>query len=389
VDPPTDAEPSSEPLEEGFEPGRPDRSHAWRRLRRLLALAVLGAAAWYMASQFSDLAAAARRLTGIDFAWVVLAVAAEAGSMVVFAGLQRRLLKAAGTRVPLGRMTALTLASNSINATFPGGVAWAAAWLFNRLGRWGVDRFHRVWVFLVAGGVSSFALFLVLGTGVELAGSHGPVASLRWLVLLLALIPVVALVVEAFHTTAAVRRLGAFVDRRLRGLPGGPSLRRVTVSTVQRFTAVRLRPGGWCEVLVFAITNWLLDCAVLVASMKALHVAVPWRALLVIYGLTQISAAVPITPGGIGVVAGSLGALLHAYGMPAVDALSVVILYRILTFYFLVPLGWAVFGVIEAWSRHRPPQAAPAPADAPVPRRDVGTQEPLEPALPPVSARGA
>ncbi len=329
------------------------RRRWWRRAQVGLAIGVLGAAAWFMAAQFRTLEAAAQRLSRLDLRWVAVAVGAEASSMVAFAGLQRRLLRAAGSSVPLSAMTGLTLASNSIDATFPGGVAWAAAWLFSRLGRFGVDRFQRVWVFLVAGGVSSFALFLVVGSGVELAGSQGPVASLRWLVLLLALIPAVAVVLEAYRSSRFVSWLAGAVTKVVRDdVPGGRRLASLVARTFRRFTAVELRPLGWLEVLALGLANWLLDCLVLVACLEALHVSVPWRALLVIYGLTQISAAFPITPGGIGVVAGSLGALLHAYGLSGVEALSVVILYRILTFYVLVPLGWAVFGALELRSRY-------------------------------------
>jgi putative heme transporter len=327
----------------------------WRRLRLAVAAGVLGAAVWFMVAQFQELESAARQLTHVRAGWMALAVAAEAGSMLAFALLQRRLLRASGTKVALLPMTAVTLASNAIDATFPGGVAWAAAWLFNQLGRWGVDRFRRVWMFLVAGGVSSFALFIVVGSGVELAGPHGPVASLRWLVFLLALIPVVALVLELFRDTGTVAALRTWAVRHLdRDVPGGRRILRLICSLVERFTAVRLRPLGWIEVLALALANWLLDCVVVVAALEALDVHVPWSAILVIYGLTQISAAFPLTPGGIGVVAGSLGALLSAYGVPTVDALSTVILYRILTFYILVPMGWGVFGILELRARHHP-----------------------------------
>lgn len=353
----------------------------WRRLRFLLALAVLGGAVAFMVLRFQQLESAAGRLTQIQVGWLVVALLAEAGSMVAFACLQRRLLRASGADIPLGRMTALTLASNSINATFPGGVARAAAWLWSQLGRFGVDRFRRVWVFLVAGGVSSFALFLVVGSGVEIAGSDGPVAGFRWLVFLLALIPMGALVLEAFHRTRVVQAMRCWAVNLLSDeVPGGQRVLRGLGSLVERFTAVHLRPLGWLEVLVLALANWLLDCTVVVAALEALHIAVPWSAILVIYGLTQISASFPLTPGGIGVVAGSLGALLHAYGVPTVDALSAVILYRILTFYFLVPLGWGVFGILEFFARQHPqgarqgagvrtadpeealPQGSPAPA---------------------------
>ena len=46
------------------------------------------------------------------------------------------------------------------------------------------------------------------------------------------------------------------------------------------------------------------------------------------YALAQVLATVPITPGGLGVVEGSLTALLVAYGLPTNVALASVLLYR-------------------------------------------------------------
>lgn len=357
------------------EPERPAR-RGWlrRHLRTAVSLVGLAAAGVFMAFKFGDITRAAERLTEVEGGWIALAVGAEAASMLVFARLQQRLLRAGGTRLGLGTMTAVTVAANAVTGTLPGGVGWAAAWLFNQLGHRGVSRFLRVWMFLVAGGVSSFALFVVVAGGVWSAGPHGPVASLRWLVFLLALIPLVALLLEAFRSTAGVQRLLGAGARFVCALPGGGRILGGADAVVSRFTAVRLRAWGWAEVLGLALANWLCDCVVVVAALEALRVPVPWRAILVIYGLTQISASIPITPGGVGVVAGSLGALLHAYGVPAAGATAAVLLYRLLSYWALVPVGWGVWAVLE-WTARR--SGRPVPAGVRRPGRPGTEQAPV------------
>ena len=57
----------------------------------------------------------------------------------------------------------------------------------------GSSRFLRIWVFLVAGAVSSFAFFVVVAVGIEVAGNRGPVADLRWAAVSLAAIPILGL----------------------------------------------------------------------------------------------------------------------------------------------------------------------------------------------------
>jgi uncharacterized membrane protein YbhN (UPF0104 family) len=107
-----------------------------------------------------------------------------------------------------------------------------------------------------------------------------------------------------------------------------------------------------------ALLNWLYDALCLVACIKALGLSVPWRGVLVIYGLTQVSASLPITPGGLGVVEGSMAALLVGYGTPTTSALAIVLLYRIVSFWGLVPIGWAAWLGLELAGRrgfrHRP-----------------------------------
>jgi uncharacterized membrane protein YbhN (UPF0104 family) len=288
-------------------------------------------------------------------------MAFEVASLVVFARLQRWLLRSGGVRLPLLDMVKITVAGNAMAATLPGGVAWSAAWVFDQLRQRGVDRFLRVWVFLVAGAVSSFALFLILSAGVWLAGSDGPVAGLRWLVAVLAAIPPLALAAMFLRRT---RVLGVPI-RRVEATAGrwGPGRRAIGAvrGVSERVRAIHLDPKGWFEVLGLGLLNWICDCAVLIACLLALHISVPWRGIFVIYTVTQIAGVLPFTPGGIGVVEASLAALLTAYGVPTQQALAGVILYRLVSFWGVVPAGWAVWITLDLLPRRRGRHAEPAP----------------------------
>ena len=59
-----------------------------------------------------------------------------------------------------------------------------------------------------------------------------------------------------------------------------------------------------------------------------------------------IGSAVP-TPGGLGAVEAALAAGLTATGMAAATAVSAVLLFRLLTFWLPVPVGWAAFNYLE------------------------------------------
>lgn len=64
-------------------------------------------------------------------------------------------------------------------------------------------------------------------------------------------------------------------------------------------------------------------------SILAVGGHVPWQTVLAAYGLTQLAAVLPLTPGGIGVIEGTLSLLLIASHVPAPTAVAAVILYRL------------------------------------------------------------
>jgi putative heme transporter len=116
--------------------------------------------------------------------------------------------------------------------------------------------------------------------------------------------------------------------------------------------AVRIPRPLLVRCLAAAALNWIYDCACLALSIVAVGGRVPWQGILACYALTQLAAALPITPGGIGVVEGTLSLLLIAYHLPAGTAVAGVMLYRIISFWMLVPVGWAAVAGL-ALSRNR------------------------------------
>jgi putative heme transporter len=99
---------------------------------------------------------------------------------------------------------------------------------------------------------------------------------------------------------------------------------------------------------------WFLDFLCLVCCFGAVHATIPWHGVLLAYGVAQIAAALPLVPGGLGIVEGSLAVILVAYGARKIPALAVVLVYRLLTFWLAVFVGWICIGIIEwQWRRSR------------------------------------
>ncbi len=128
---------------------------------------------------------------------------------------------------------------------------------------------------------------------------------------------------DADRTTALVERLA----ERFAGLMQNRALTR--------------RAIGW------AAANWILDAASLWVFVAAFSHFISPIDLLTAYGLANILAAIPITPGGLGVVEFVLVSMITGFGPTAGEALSGVLAYRAVNFWLPIPFGGLAYASLE------------------------------------------
>jgi putative heme transporter len=310
----------------------------WMRIARLVLVpALIAATTVSIADQWGTIEGAIGRLAHLDWHWVRLAIFAEALSVVAFAVVGRRLLRAGGHEVRLRTMIGLGLSTNAIASSVPGGAAWAATFSFEQFRRRGVGRGLAAWIVAMTVVTCGIALGVLLLVGVAIAGNHGPAAQFR---------PVEIALVVAVAATAA------FIVVRRERLANTRVIQRFAKVT-RPLREIRVTPRVVATVLVAGLCNWLADCGCFVAAILAVSGHVPWAGLLVVYGVGQIAANLPITPGGVGVTEGAISVLLIAYGMHTETAVAAVLVYRIISFWLAVPLGWATAAGMLALQRRR------------------------------------
>jgi hypothetical protein len=93
------------------------------------------------------------------------------------------------------------------------------------------------------------------------------------------------------------------------------------------------------QAVLWAAANWFFDAACLFVFVVALHGYVSPINLLVAYGLANILAVIPITPGGLGIIEGILIPALHGFGVPLYIAGPAVLGYRVVNFWLPIPVG--------------------------------------------------
>jgi uncharacterized protein (TIRG00374 family) len=97
------------------------------------------------------------------------------------------------------------------------------------------------------------------------------------------------------------------------------------------------------ESVSFASANWLLDMASLFVFVGAFGRWVNPVALVIAYGVANIAAAIPLTPGGLGVVEATVSSILVGFGTPRTIAIWGVIGWRLVNFWLPIPVGGAAY----------------------------------------------
>jgi hypothetical protein len=243
-------------------------------------------------------------------------------------------------------MLATVYAANALSTSVPlAGPELGAGFTFRRFKRQGVDPPLAGWSLLVGGVVSPVAGVCILVGGALLSGND-----------LVAVVGVLGgllgvAVGVVIHTAARHSRLrrtfapgAAWVlsrARRLLGHPAGTPDEEIR-AWADRLATLHPEPSVWFRVSSLALANWLTDAGVFAASIYAVGAPVPWHALPLIYGSGVVASSLGITPGGLGLVEGTLCLGLVGAGLHGGQALASVLLYRLISFWMVVAAGWVV-----------------------------------------------
>jgi putative heme transporter len=295
-----------------------------RELRIVGTLAVLGVAVYFVVVRRGAIEHSLSKVGSAQPGWIAVAVAAELVSLVCYAALVRVLLQLGAVTVPFRALFSLTVIGIAMINSVPGGQAISTIYWYEQLRRYGVDRSVAVFALLLSSLMGIVTLVLLAACGFA-AGSHGFAAQAR--------LPVLAV--------AAVILIAAILGRR-QFAPGALwAVRHLGGRDVQ--TDQPVAANHLVSLLVLGFLNWLFDAAVLFAALAAMGQTIPVRGVVVAYTLGQLVAAIPILPGGGGTIEATMSAGLIFAGGTGAAVIAAVLLYRIVSAWALVPLGWGLW----------------------------------------------
>jgi len=299
-----------------------------RELRIAGTAAVLAFGLYLLAVHRGSIEHSLSRLGSAQPGWIVIAVAAELVSLACYAAVVRVLLQLGAAPVPFRALFSLTVIGIAMINSVPGGQAISTIYWYEQLRRYAVQRSVAAFALLVTSMVGIVTLVLLAACGLALGG-HGFGAQAR--------LPVLAVAAAILIAAALGRRQfvpGAFwVVRRL----GGDAPPEQPVAANQLVS-----------LLVLGFLNWVFDAAVLFAALQAMGQTIPVRGVVVAYTLGQLVSAIPILPGGGGTIEATMSAGLVVAGGTAAAVIAAVLLYRIVSAWGLVPLGWALWRIMPS-----------------------------------------
>ncbi|XVV16800.1 lysylphosphatidylglycerol synthase transmembrane domain-containing protein [Actinoplanes sp. CA-131856] len=391
---------SNRPRPPSASPPPQPKSRRRPTLRILLWAAAAAAVVIALRGRIPDPSSVVTTLTHADPRWLAVAVVAQLLSQAGFALQQRTLLTALGTRLPVPDALAITFSRTAMGSVLPAGSAMSAAFALQQFRRRGahVTAATTAVVLSATASVLGLAVLYAATATLHLAPSH--TAELAAALILLTITAAVltrtrrraplpatphpphsqatapppspapaAGLPSALGPSSPPSALGSAADSlALPSRPAGSSVsvmgewrglsaaRRNLMVLARRWLgravaqsrrmvgeAKAVRPRHWLVALGYAALNWTLDLACLVAVAQACDFPLSTLQLTSVYMAVQIVRQIPITPGGIGLIEASLLAGFLAAGAPEAAAAAVVLGYRIVSFWLLLPIGLATY----------------------------------------------
>ena len=310
-----------------------------RMIRTVQAVIALFLLNYVAVPQLAGLRRAVTKLSEVNGVMLVAGLAFELAALLAYSQFTRVALSPSEIR--LSTILRVQMSTKAVTNLVPGGSAAGSALGYRLLTLAGVDSAGAGFALATAGlgsaVVLNLLLWLTLLVSIPLSGVN-PIyvtTALVGIFLLGAFGAVVVLLVKgADRAERIVRSLArhfSFLDpERVSGI-----MRRFG----ERIRALGAHPALLRKLVFWSALNWLLDAASLWMFLRAFGEWVRPDSLFVAFCVANVSAAIPLTPGGLGVLDLALSSMLAFFGVAATTVTLGVPTYRLAAFWLPIPLG--------------------------------------------------
>ncbi len=335
-------------------PPRPRRFHSSRLTLKLLAfVAVLYLA---IVTVVPGVRKAASELRTLSPVLILVGFLLEIAALYSYSLLTKAALGEAGHLLSSWRLFRIQMSTKALSSIVPGGSAAGSALGYRLMTLSGVPGPDAGFALATAGLGSAVVLNVIfwaaLVVSIPIRGVNGGYATAAIAgVIIMAFAAM--LVFGLLEGQGRAERMLRWFARRLRldenRAAAGVKHVAGRLDELASDRQLLMRVIGW------AAANWLLDAMALWVFLRAFGVSTQIDALLVAFGLANVLAVIPITPGGLGVVDVTLSSALVGFGLSRANAVLGVGAWRLAQLFFPIVLGGLLYATLRVgpWSIHR------------------------------------
>jgi uncharacterized protein (TIRG00374 family) len=334
-----DVLPTSEPPEPV-----PDEAEPKRKIRpirfTIKALLLIIVAVFLLPNVLSGFRQAAGTVRLVNPALLALGFGLQLAALFCYSLLTRASLGTAGHILSHARIFRIQLSTKALSNIVPGGNAAGSALGYRLLTLSGIKGPDAGFALATSGIGSAVVLNIIFWTALIVSIPSRGVNPLYGYAAVAGVIIMgitAALVVGVMDGSGRAERLVRRISRKL-GLDE------------DKFAAVLHQVGYRLEeltsdrkllvrVVFWATANWLLDVASLWVFLRAFGGSISADALIVAFGLANVLAAIPILPGGLGVVEATYITVLVGFGLPRKVVVPGIAAYRSAQYLMPIALG--------------------------------------------------
>jgi uncharacterized protein (TIRG00374 family) len=244
-------------------------------------------------------------------------------------------------------------ASTAVANTVPGGSAIAIGLTYSMYSSWGISKSRSTVGVLVSGIFNNFAKLALPVLALALLALQGNASAGRVVAGLIgvgSLVAAVAVFAAMLRSEGFAARAGRWAGRRANGIrrllhrPPATGWDHAVVKFRNR--VIGLLRQRWLVITATTVVGHLSLFLVLLLALR--HVGVPesevnWIEALAVFSFVRLATAIPLTPGGLGVVELGLIAGLSTAGGVREEVAAAVLVFRALTYLVPIPFGLVTY----------------------------------------------
>ena len=315
------------------------RSRPSATIKVLKALATL-LVVYFLILNIPGLRNAMDQLSDVRPELLVLGLGLEIVALLCYSMMTRAALGPVGHHLSVLHLFRIQLSTRALSSLVPGGSAAGSALGFRLMVASGVPGPDAGFALATAGLTSAVVLNFILWGGlivsIPLRGVN-PVYGTAAIAGIILMGIAVAIIFGLIEGQERSEKLLRSIARRLHlnEERAGEAVRHIggRMKELAGDKAMLRRLVGW------AAANWLIDAAALWVFLRAFGGSLTFDALIVAFGLANVLAAIPLTPGGLGVVEGIYVPVLVGFGLTRATAVVGVVSYRVAQFWLPILIG--------------------------------------------------